>query len=259
MSKVGNTKEVIKKEEGALAINLFEADANKGTQNITQEDLALPFLKVLMPLSPEVNKTDGKYVEGAESGKIFNTVTKELYDGAKGINVLPCHYLKQYVEWQDRGTSTGAPVAVHRADSDIMNKVNRDKFNKDRLPNGNYIETTANHFVFLLGDHPSTALITMKSTSLSVSRKWLGAMMGIKLQGKDGLFTPPTYSHIYNLRTVQMTNDKGTWYGWTYTKVGPVTNTAIYEMAKEFSERVSKGKVQTRDTSDSEKSEPIPF
>jgi hypothetical protein len=30
-------------------------------------------------------------------------------------------------------------------------------------------------------------------------------------------------------------------------------------MAKEFSERVSKGKVQTRDTSDSEKSEPIPF
>ena len=29
MSKVGNTKEVIKKEEGALAINLFEADAEQ--------------------------------------------------------------------------------------------------------------------------------------------------------------------------------------------------------------------------------------
>tara|TARA_Y100001951_G_scaffold28333_1_gene22110 strand:+ start:27 stop:158 length:132 start_codon:yes stop_codon:yes gene_type:complete len=43
MSKVGNTQEVTKKEEGALAINLFEADANQGTQNIKQEDLALPF------------------------------------------------------------------------------------------------------------------------------------------------------------------------------------------------------------------------
>ena len=32
---------------GALATNLFEADANKGAQNISQEDLALPFLKVL--------------------------------------------------------------------------------------------------------------------------------------------------------------------------------------------------------------------
>jgi hypothetical protein len=142
--------------------------------------------------------------------------------------------------------STGAPVAIHKADSDIMSKVTRDKFNKDRLTNGNYIETTANHFVFLLGDNPSTALISMKSTSLSVSRKWLTTMMGIKLQGEKGLFTPPTYSHIYNLKTVQMTNDKGTWFGWTYNKVGPVKDTAIYEMAKGFSEKISKGKVQAK-------------
>ena len=259
MKKEGNMKEVTKREEGALAINLFEADADKGTQNIMQEDLALPFLKVLMPLSPEVNKRDGKYVEGAEPGMIFNSVTKELYDGAKGINVLPCHYLKQYIEWQDRGTSIGAPVAIHKADSDIMSKVTRDKFNKDRLANGNYIETTANHFVFLLGDNPSTALIPMKSTSLTVSRKWLTSMMGIKLQGKDGLFTPATYSHIYNLKTVQMTNDKGTWFGWTYTKVGPVKDKSVYEMAKDFSERIAKGEVQAKDTSDSEKSESAPF
>ena len=32
---------------GALSTNLFEADANAGSQNISQEDLALPFLKVL--------------------------------------------------------------------------------------------------------------------------------------------------------------------------------------------------------------------
>ena len=75
MSKEGNTKEVTTKKEGALAINIFETDAAKGTQNIMQEDLALPFLKVLMPLSPEVNKRDGKYVKGAEPGMIFNSVT----------------------------------------------------------------------------------------------------------------------------------------------------------------------------------------
>ena len=38
-------------------------------------------------------------------------------------------------------------------------------------------------------------------------------MMGMKMQGKNGLFTPPTYSHIYK-STVQMSNDKGTWFGW---------------------------------------------
>ena len=65
--------QVVKKEEGALAVNMFEADADKGSQNMTQEDLALPFLKVLGQLSPEVNKRDGKYVEGAEPGMIVNT------------------------------------------------------------------------------------------------------------------------------------------------------------------------------------------
>ena len=49
--------QVATKKEGALQTNLFEADANQGAQNISQEDLALPFLKVLGQLSPEVNKS----------------------------------------------------------------------------------------------------------------------------------------------------------------------------------------------------------
>ena len=48
--------QVTTKKEGALAVNLFEADANQGAQNIAQEDLALPFLKILGQLSPEVHK-----------------------------------------------------------------------------------------------------------------------------------------------------------------------------------------------------------
>ena len=76
---------------GALATN-FEADASAGSQNITQEDLALPFLKVLGQLSPEINKQNAKFISGAESGMIVNSVTKELYDGKKGIDVIPVHY-----------------------------------------------------------------------------------------------------------------------------------------------------------------------
>jgi len=41
---------------GALSTDIFEADANAGSQNITQDDLALPFLIVLGQLSPEINK-----------------------------------------------------------------------------------------------------------------------------------------------------------------------------------------------------------
>ena len=250
--------QVQKKEEaGALATNLFEADANAGSQNITQEDLALPFLKVLGQLSPEVNKQNSKFINGAEPGMIVNSVTKELHDGAKGINVIPVHYERQYVEWQDRGTtSSGAPVAIHSADSDIVSTTTRDKSWKDRLPNGNYLENTANHFVILMGKSPSTALISMKATQLKISRKWNSIMMGLKLQGKNGMFTPPTYSHIYNLKTVQMSNDKGTWFGWDVSKIGPVTDKSIYDIAKNFAARVGKGEVQAKHGSEETSSTP---
>ena len=231
------------KKEGALATFDMEAGAAQGAQNTSQEDLALPFLKILGQLSPEVNKRDGKYVEGAEPGKIINTVTNQLYDS---INVVPCHYKRQYIEWQDKGTSTGAPVVIHEADSDIISQTTRGKDYKDRLPNGNYLDNTANHFVLIVGDNPETALISMKSTQLKVSRKWNSMMMGLKMQGKNGLFTPPTYSHIYKLSTVQMSNDKGTWFGWDVSKIGPVTEKNIYDMAKNFATSVGKGEIQAK-------------
>ena len=247
--------EVTEKKSAPLPANMFEEDAAKGLGNISQQDLALPFLKILAQLSPEVNKRDGKYVEGAEAGMIYNSVTGELYNGVEGINVIPAFYKLEYLEWKDRGEGLGAPVNIYQSSSDIMSKTKADANYKDRLPNGNYIEKTASHFVIILGDSPSTALISMKSTQLKISRKWNSLMMGLKLQGKNGLFTPPTYSHIYNLSTVQMSNDKGTWFGWEVEKMGPVTDKAIYDMAKSFAMSVGKGEVEAKhgseDTKDS--------
>ena len=143
--------------------------------------------------------------------------------------------------------STGAPVAIHEADSDIISQTTRGKDYKDRLANGNYLENTASHFVLTVGDNPSTALISMKSTQLKVSRKWNSMMMGIKMQGKNGLFTPPTYSHIYNLKTVQMSNDKGTWFGWDVAKVRTSSQIKIsMTWLKTFAESVGKGEIQAK-------------
>ena len=251
---------VAKRENaGALATNIFEADANQGAQNIAQDDLALPFLKVLGQLSPEINSRDAKYIKGAQPGMILNTVTGDYYDGEKGINVLPVFYKRQFIEWQDRGASLGAPVAIHEVDSDLLSKVTRDKSNKDRLPNGNYLENTASHFVILMGDTPTTALISMKATQLKISRKWNSMMMGIKMQGKNGLFTPPTYSHIYNLKTVRQSNDKGTWFGWDVSKVGPVQDKSVYDIAKNFAERVGKGEIEAKHGTEETKTDGVPY
>ena len=236
--------EVQTKKKNEISTNLFEADAGQGL-NMTQEDLALPFLKVLGQLSPECNKRDAKHVEGAEPGMIINTVTGEVYDGVKGIDVVPVHNKRQHIEWQDRGESQGAPVKIYDAGDDLPSTT-RDKFNKDRLSNGNYLENTASHFVVVLGNSPTTALISMKATQLKVSRKWNSMMMGLKMQGKNGMFTPPTYSHIYKLKTVQQSNDKGTWFGWDVSRVGPISDPGIYKIAKDFGANVSKGDVNVK-------------
>ena len=93
--------QVAEKKSAGLPANMFEDDAAKGLGAIGQEDLALPFLKILGQLSPEVNKRDGKYVEGAEPGMIYNSVSGDLYDGVKGIDVIPCLYKLEYIEWKD--------------------------------------------------------------------------------------------------------------------------------------------------------------
>ena len=238
-----NMNQVAKKEKSDVALtSMFEQDQAGGMDQMGQGDFAMPFLRVLGQLSPEVNERDAKYVSGAKAGMIFNTVTKQAYDGVEGVNVIPCGYKREYVEWSDRGEGTSAPVAIHSVASGINNDATRGADYKDRLPNGNYLENTASYFVML--PDMQQALITMKSTQLKVSRSWNSMMNSIKLQGKNGLFTPAAYSHVYKLSTVQQSNDKGTWFGWNIEKVGPVQDKNLYEAAKQFASSVSNVEVK---------------
>ena len=254
-----NMNQVAEKKKTDVALTgMFEADANTGFGNMDTDDYALPFLRVLGQLSPECNKRDAKYIDGAEPGMIFNTVTKQLYDGENGVNIIPCYYKREYVEWSDRGEGTSAPIAIHSVESGIIKDTTRDAGYKDRLPNGNYLENTASYFVTI--DDGTSALISMKSTQLKVSRSWNSMMNSIKLKGKNGMFTPAMYSHVYNLKTVQQSNDKGTWFGWSIEKVGPVQDKDLYEAAKSFASSVNKGDVTAKHGGDETKSkDEVPF
>ena len=251
--------EVAKKENSDVALtSMFEVDKAGGMQGMDRDDFAMPFLRVLGQLSPETNKRDAKYIEGAEPGMIFNTVTKQTYDGEKGLNIIPCGYKREYVEWSDRGEGTSAPVAIHSVSSGIIKEATRGADWKDRLPNGNYLENTASYFV--MAEDLQMALISMKSTQLKVSRNWNTMMNTIKLKGKDGLFTPAAYSHVYNLKTVQQSNDKGTWFGWSVSLVGPVQDKSLYEAAKTFASSVATGKVEAKHGEGETKSkDDVPF
>jgi hypothetical protein len=253
--------QVAVKDESANALVLashFEEDAQAGFDNMGQEDFALPFLRLLTNTSPEVGDVDG-----AMPGMIYNSVTGQLFDGKKGILVVPTAYVRQYIEWAPRGSGSGAPVGIYPSTSDILSRTHREPGdNKDYLDNGNYIENTANHYVMVIDENgvPSPALIVMKSTQLKKSRKWNSMMMSVKLQGKNGLFTPAIYSQVYRLTTTAESNDKGKWFGWEIERVGSVEDPNVYSAAKAFAEQINSGKVQVKHEGEgAETGAPQPF
>jgi hypothetical protein len=50
-----------------------------------------------------------------------------------------------------------------------------------------------------------------------------------------------------------MSNDKGTWFGWEVSKVGPVTDSQAYQQAKVFCENISKGSIKAKHGDDKPK------
>ena len=89
-------KEVANKKGGdvqAFDPSMFEADAGKGMEGLGQEDLALPFLKVLSGNDPVLDTH-----ETARKGDIYNTVSGDVYVGKEGIRVIPCAYQRRFIE-----------------------------------------------------------------------------------------------------------------------------------------------------------------
>ena len=224
-----------RKEGGLPSTALYEGDAHAGFENVKTTSLALPILKLLQNGSGEAQKRNQNYVDGAEPGMLLNTVTKKLYDGAKGVSVIPCHYKLEYQEWADFGTGSGRPENIFPDGSDILAQTTKDGSGKDRLENGNYILTVGQHFVLIVGDDGTEqALVSMSSSQGKVSRKWNSMMMSISFDGKNGSYTPPSFSHSYKLTTVLNSGKGNQWYGYNVIKEGPVKNPSMYERAKKF-------------------------
>ena len=236
------TSDLTVKKEGALATLDFEAHAGKGLENIDKSDLALPFLKLLQSGSYETKKKHAKYVEGAEAGMFYNTVTKKLYSGEKGIEVIPCFYKMTYPEWAPFDRSEGRPVHNDRGPA-VMAQTTKGSGTKDVLANGNEIIKTANHFVVILGDKPEKALMSLKTTQLKTSRGWNSLMDNEMITSSTGKSIPaPAFSRVYKINSVENTGNF-TWHGMTVNLVRPVDNAEIYSMAKDFNNALQKSNV----------------
>ena len=246
------TSDVANKQDGALATLDFVSDSGMGLETIDKNDLALPFLKLLQSGSDETKKKHAKYVEGAEAGMFYNTVTKKLYSGEKGIQVIPVFYKMTYPEWAPFEKREGRPVHNDRG-PDVMGKVTQNDRNKDMLDNGNEIIKTANYFVIINGERPEKALLTMKSTGLKTSRQWNSLMEDeFENDPKTGKAVPaPMFSRVYKLNSVEQTGSF-TWHTYNVNLLKKVDNAGLYQMARDFHNSIKGSQQKPAETAQEE-------
>src|SRR6056300_1225366 len=147
---MADNKAVATKQNTAIAEfdpSMFEADAGRGMENMGQEDMALPFLKVLSGNDPVLDEN-----EEARKGDIYNTVTGEIVKGKTGIRVVPCAYQRRFIQWTPRGSGSGAPVAIYEPQDQRPKTERSPEDNKEYVVggDGDYIEETHQHFVFII-------------------------------------------------------------------------------------------------------------
>ena len=235
-------------EKKQSAVSTFDDDllsGGTGLEETTTEDFAIPFIRVLQPLSPQLQKQHGSYVEGASAGDLYNTVTNAYYDGAKGISIVPCAYNKKYIEWIPREKGGGLINANHGVS--ILSKCTRDASRRTYTPEGNEIVETAQYFVLVLEPEPQQAVLTFTSTQLGVSRKWLSMLRMARVQNSKGdSVQAPMFANTFRLSTVTQSNDKGSWNGYSINQEAP-TELSVALMAKEFMSAARSGDVEVKE------------
>jgi len=238
---------VAKKSNAQLAEvhDLFLEDAGSGVDDLGSEDLAIPFVKILQKMSDELDDLDN-----AKAGDIINSVTKEVTKGKNGIRVIPCAYRLEWIEWEPRGTGTGAPFAIYHT-GDQIPATERSDDNKDMVVDGagRYLERTAQHYVLVVDEDGMTqqALLPMKATQFKKSKQWNSAIKSIKMKdGNGNLFTPPRFSHIWKMTTVSEENKNGSWHGWQIEKDEVISDPDVYAEAKHLAQSIQAGEVKVQ-------------
>ena len=208
---------VAKKEENAVAIldinALISETSGMGTENISPDAVATPRLKVAQSADTRLKED------------IYDTVNLIAYDGEKGIKIIPCYFKQVWTHWGERGTGTGAPLAIYQL-GDKRPPIKRASDNKEYVldSDGNmtseYIELNMEFYCLVIDDNSKVypVVLSLKSTGLKVGRVWNSIMNQQGFIDSNGeKKTYASFACIYNARIKEETKDKYSWYNWEIT------------------------------------------
>jgi hypothetical protein len=224
-----NEVAVIEQQTNLALLSEMEADAGMGMEGIDKDSVAIPFLSILQPTSPQLET-----MKEARAGMFINTVTSELFEKAL---IIPCGFQRIYIGWKPRDEGGGI-TGIYKP-SQIESNPNIIRSEDGHLSlDGNKIQDTRNHFVLVKGENGiwTPAIISLYSTQVKQSRKFISIINSREAKTSEGKsYTPPSFSSIFEISTSRQKNNKGTWYLIDFKYDSPVVDMELYAKARAFS------------------------
>lgn len=218
-----------------------QGSVSRGNENVDSTDLVIPRLELVQMLSPCLKKQDAAYIEDAEAGDIFNTVTREIFKAADGVLVIPILYKKEFLIWKDRKQGGG-----FRGSYDSLQLANERIVGEDDSEHLEAVET-GQQLVLIVDadgntDESRLAMVSMSRTKFKVSKNWNSL---VRLNGGD------RFSRVYRLISVDDKNANGDEYKNFGVMAAGFPEEAAYLLAEEQYAAISSGeKTYKMDTSD---------
>lgn len=237
-AKPGNANQPVVQDTGvpAFMADAAKADAGKGTSQ-SAEDNVVPLLRVLQTNSPQCEKRDPEYVDGAEAGMLWLRGSGlPPIDGEIGLLFQPCFFSKAWNEWIPREDGGGF-LGAHSERPLEAKEVPDPKDERKKIwmtPQGTELKETRNHvgYVIFPDGRAQPYVIPFSSSGHTVSRNWM-ALMNSKKVGESAA---PSWAAKYRLKTKQRKNKKGTWFvievldaGWIGTQIEYDRGRKLYE------------------------------
>jgi len=201
-------------------------DTAEGFEDITTQTMAIPFVRILQTLSPQLNKKKPEYVPGAQEGMFFNTVTKEIY-GPK-IDVIVLKFDRIFIEWLPE---RGGLVNYHSPEHAEKIAENKEVFGGWKTASGNFLQENYVYFI-LLNDkmEEGISILSLASTGIKIAREWNRLMTThIMENGRRAL----PYYLVWTLETEYRENDKGNWYTFKVRTKNYITKTQYEKVGTE--------------------------
>lgn len=147
--------------------HVINAGIGRGNEDVGNA-LAIPRIKLLQKMSPEVDKYSPKYVEGAEPGAFINSITGEVYGDE--LYALNLKFKIEYVVWRNLdigGGLLGNFTSQAEAEAAVA---------AQEKPSDYDIKDTHTHVLLLknptTGEVSSPVLMDFTVSKLRTSRAW---------------------------------------------------------------------------------------